>query len=142
MDDPVPVREPDGGEDLPGVVDRDGDRRLPAGDDQLLERRPVQVLHGDVVGALSLAAVVDRHDVRVREPGGVLRLAPEALDELLVAGMPLVEHLDRDPPAELLVLGEVHVRHPAGPELADDHVAPVEDLVDQRVRDRHRLQVR
>ena len=29
-------------------------------------------------------------------PGGVLRLAPEALDELLVARVPLVQHLQRD----------------------------------------------
>ena len=39
----------------------------------------------------------------------------------------VVEDLDRDAPAELLVLGEVDVRHPARAELADDPVAPVEE---------------
>ena len=43
----------------------------------------------------------------MREPGGVLRLAAEALDELLVAGVPVVEDFDRDSAAELLVGGEI-----------------------------------
>src|SRR5436190_39428 len=81
------------------------------------------------VPMIDLAAVVDRDDVRVREARGVLRLAPEALDELLVGGVPLVEDLDRDPPAELLVLGEVDVRHPACAELSHDAVAPGEQRV-------------
>src|SRR5581483_3979815 len=66
-----------------------------------------------------------------------LRLAAEALDELLVGRVPVVEQLQRNRPAELLVLGEVHVRHPARPELAPDHVAPVEDAVDEGVVRRH-----
>ena len=41
-----------------------------------------------------LAAVEDRDDVRMREPRGVRRLAPEALDELLVVHVPRVQHLD------------------------------------------------
>jgi hypothetical protein len=49
-----------------------------------LSVRPVEELHRDVVGVLGLAAVVDRDDVRVVERGGVLRLAAEALDELVV----------------------------------------------------------
>src|SRR5438034_7239319 len=47
-----------------------------------------------------LAAVVDRDDVRVREARCVLRLAPEALDELLVPGVAVVQDLDRDAPPE------------------------------------------
>ena len=65
----------------------------------------------------------------MRERGGVLRLAAEALDELLVVRVAVVEDLDRDPAAELLVLGEVDVRHPAGAELAHDLVATVEERV-------------
>ena len=133
VDDPVPVRGAECGEDLAGVVDRDLDRGLPAGDDQLLQRAPVEELHRDVVGALGLAAVVDRDDVRMREPGGVLRLAPEALHERVVGRVAVVEDLDRDPAAELLVLGEVDLRHPARTELADDAIATVEDGSDQRV---------
>ena len=51
---------------------------------ELLERAPVEVLHRDVVRVLGLAAVVDRDDVRMVQRGGVLRLAPEPLDELVV----------------------------------------------------------
>ena len=69
--------------------------------------------------------------------GGVLRLAAEALDELVVVRVAVVEDLDRDAAAELLVLGEVDVRHPARAELAHDPVAPVEERADERVRDGH-----
>src|SRR4029079_2428738 len=98
-----------------------------------------EVLHRDVVRALGVAAVVDRDDVRVGEPGGVLRLAAEALDELVVGRVPVVEDLDRDPAPELLVLGEIDVGHAAGAELADDLVTAVEDRVDQGVRYGHRF---
>lgn len=69
----------------------------------------------------------------MRETGGRLRLAAEALDEGVVRRVALVQDLDRDPPAELVVLGEVDGRHPARTELAQDAVAAVEDRVDQRV---------
>ena len=98
VDDPVPVREAERREDLARVVDRDAERRRAARDEQLLQRPPLDVLHRDVVRPLRVAAVVDRDDARVREPGGVLRLAAEALDELLVARVPVVEDLDRDAP--------------------------------------------
>ena len=124
-------------EDLARVVDRDRDRRRAVADEQLLERAPVEVLHRDVVGALGAAAVEDRDDVRVVEPGGALRLAPEALDELVVGGVPVVQQLQRDAAAELLVLGEIDVGHPARAELALDHVALVEDAVDQGVSGGH-----
>ena len=55
------------------------------------------------------------------------RLAAEALDELLVLGEVVVQHLDRDLAAEQLVLGEVHVGHPARAEARDHPVAPVDD---------------
>src|SRR5438034_5358527 len=84
-----------------------------------------------------LAAVVDRDDVRVREARCVLRLAPEALDELLVPGVAVVQDLDRDAPPELLVLGEIHVRHAARAELSHDAVPPVEEHVQELVGGRH-----
>ena len=117
VDDPVAVREAERREDLARVVDRDRHRQRAARDDQLLQRPPLDVLHRDVVGALGLAAVVDRDDVRVREAGRVRRLAAEALDELLVVRVPVVEDLDRDAAAELLILGEVHVAIPPEPSL-------------------------
>jgi hypothetical protein len=135
--DAVAVREPDRGEDLACVIDREMDRRGTTRDDQLLQRAAVEVLHRDVVRALRLAAVVDRDDVGVRETRRVLRLAAEALDELVVAGVAVVEDLDRDTPAEHFVLGEVDVRHAARAELAQDAIAPIEEGVDQGVGNRH-----
>ena len=137
VDEAVPVREPQRREDLPRVVDGDRHGRRPALEDQLLERLAVEVLHRDVVRPLGLAAVVDRDDVRVREARGVLRLVPEARDELVVAGVAVVEDLDRDAPAQLLVLREVDVRHSARAELAHDAVAPVEERVEELVGRRH-----
>ena len=80
VDDPAAVREPERMEDLARRVDRRGDRQRPLRDDPVLERPPLQVLHRDVVGALGLAAVVDRDDVRDGTgpprswpPGGIAR---------------------------------------------------------------------
>src|SRR5437588_12125127 len=137
MNDPVPVGEAKRGEDLAPVLDRDVDRSGAAADDQLLERATVEELHRDVVGVLRLTAVVDRDDVRMVERCGVLRLAAEALDELVVVPVAAVEDLDCDSAAELLVFGEVDIRHPAGPELALDPVATVEEGVDEGVAYRH-----
>ena len=134
MDDPVPVREADRLEQLLGVGDSRADRERAAGEDQLLEAAPLDHLHGDVVGALSLAAVVDGDDVRVGEPRGRLRLAPEALDEEIVLCVALVQDLDRDPAPEVLVLRQIDVCHPSGAELSEDPVAAVEERVDEGVR--------
>ena len=118
VDDAVAVRVAQRGEDLARVGDGHRHRAEPARADQLLERAPLDVLHDDVVGAVGLAAVEDRDDVRVREAGRVRRLAAEALDELLVVRVARVEHLDGDPASELLVFGEVDVGHAAAAELA------------------------
>ena len=137
VDDPVPVREARARRGSGARTRRDVDRRRAAADDELLQRAPVEVLHRDVVRVLGLAAVVDRDDVRMVERGGVLRLAAEPLDELLVVRVAVVEDLDRDAAAELLILREVDVGHPAGAELADDLVAPVEERVDEGVARGH-----
>ena len=137
VDEVLAVRDAQCGEDLARVVDRDRDRRGAAGGDQLLQAAPVEVLHRDVVGALGLPAVEDRDDVRVREARCVLRLAAEALDELLVVRVPVVQDLDRDPAAQFLVLGEVDVRHAAGAKLAHDLIATIEEGADERVRYGH-----
>jgi hypothetical protein len=133
VDDPVTVREAERVENLERVRDRLRDGERAAGEDELLEAAALDHLHGDVVRALCFAAVVDRDDVRVRERCGRLRLAPEALDEELVVRVAVVEDLDRDAAAELLVLGQIDIRHAPGAQLAQDAVAPVEERVDQRV---------
>src|SRR5438128_3839833 len=137
MHDPVSVREGECAEDLTRVVDRDRHRRRAVLDEQLLERAPVEVLHRDVVGAFGVAAVEDRNDARVVETRRALRLPPEPLDELLVGGVPVVQELQRDAAAELLVLGEVHIRHPARSELPLDHITGIERASDQCVAQAH-----
>ena len=127
VDDPVPVRVPERREHLADVRDRHGDGARAAGDEELLQRPSLDVLHDDVVRAVGLAAIEDRDDVRVREAGRVRCLAPEALDELRVVRVALVEHLDRDLATELLILGEPDVGHAAAPELALEPVAARED---------------
>ncbi len=139
MDDPVPVREAERLEDLVGVRERLRDRKRAARHDELLEAPALDHLHRDVVGALGLAAVVDRDDVRMRKGRGRLGLSAEALDEEIVVRVAIVQDLDRDAAAEVLVLGEVDVCHPAGAELAHDAVAAVEKSVDERVGARHLL---
>ena len=113
VDDPVLVGVPEGGEDLAGVRDRDGNGARAARHDQLLERAALDVLHHDEVRPVDDAAVVDRDDVRMRQPGRMGGLAPEPLHELLVARVPLVQDLHGHAPAELLILGEPDVGHAA-----------------------------
>ena len=137
VDDAVAVRVAQRREDLARVRDRDRNRAEAARADQLLQRASLDVLHDDVVRAVVLAAVEDRDDVRVREPRRVRRLAPEALDELVVVRVARVQHLDRDPSAELLVLGQVHVGHAAAAELARDAVAAGEEGAGEGVLCRH-----
>ena len=55
------------------------------------------------------------------------RLAAEALDELLVARVALVQDLDRDAAPELGVLRQPDVRHAARAELALEPVAAREE---------------
>ena len=114
VDDAAAVGEAGGAQDLHDDVDRrHGVERAVLADDRL-QRAPGDVLHRDVVGAVPLAAVEDADDVRVRQRGRAGGLAPEALDELLVLGEVVVQDLDRDLPAQQLVLGQVHVGHAAG----------------------------
>ena len=85
-----------GEQDLDGEVHRAPgvERRLVA--DDRLERAPGDVLHRDVVSALPLATVVDRHDVLVRQPRRGRGLAPEALHQLVIPSEPGMQELDGD----------------------------------------------
>src|SRR5205814_1220708 len=58
----------------------------PLATQQLPEVFALDVAHGDIVGAVDLADVVDRDDVGVMEIGGDARLLLEALDDHLVGG--------------------------------------------------------
>jgi hypothetical protein len=128
VDDPLAVRVAGRLQHLAdhrdALLDRD------PGVDQLLQRRPLDVLHGDVVGALPCAAVEDRDDVRVLQPGGRLGLALEAHHELAVLGEAPVEDLQGDPPVQGGVLGEPDFGHAAAPEFRLHLVTAVDDRAD------------
>ena len=127
VDDAVSMRVAKAGQDLARVGDGDGDGAGPPAADELLERPTLDVLHHDEVRAVRLPAVEDRDDVRVGESGRVRCFAAEALDELLVVRVALVQDLDGHAATELLVLGEVHVGHAAATELPRDAVTAGEE---------------
>ncbi len=89
----------------------------------VLERAVRQVLEHHVAPTGVLAVVVDRRDVRVRERRGRARLALEA------GGVGLhAEHLDRDTPAELLVLSEPDGAHRPASQRFEQAVTPGDHL--------------
>jgi hypothetical protein len=137
VDDPVPVCETERLEHLERVRDRLADGERTSGEDELLQAPALDDFHGDVVRPLGLTAVVDRDDVGMREPRRGLCLAAEPLDEELVVRVTVVQDLDGDAAPELLVLGQIDVRHAARAELPEDAVAPVEERVDQGVGNCH-----
>ena len=97
----------------------------------LRARLAVDVLHDDEVAARLVveAEVEDLHDVRVHEPRGGERLAPEARDEARVLGEVLGEQLDRDVALQPRVERELDGRHAADAEAALEPVAVGEELV-------------
>ena len=99
------------------------------------QRLAVDQLHHDVGPRVLLAVVEDAGDVRVGEPRGGPGLAPEPLDEPVVVGEALVEHLHGDRPPERRVLGFPHRAHAAPGERLDQAIPVPED--DVRVRARH-----
>src|SRR5205085_2032075 len=64
------------------------------------ERLALDVLHDDVRAARVLAGVEDRHDVRVRQPGGQPRLPGEPPPQLVVAADARREQLDGHAPMQ------------------------------------------
>ena len=67
---------------------------------------------------------------------------PEALDELLVLCVAVVQRFDGNAPPELLVIREVDGRHTARAELSHHEVPAVEDLVEPDVGSSHGYKVR
>ncbi len=90
--------------------------------DQFLEVRPVQQLHGQIELALLAAEVEDGDDVGMVQGRGGLRLALEALHELVVGGVELGHRLDRDVTVERPVVGAIDVAHGSGADLGEDEV--------------------
>ena len=69
--------------------------------------------HVQVEQAVDLAVAVDRHHVRIVEPGRGLRFAPEPLLEDRVLGEMVRQHLERDDAIGLGVVGPVDLAHTA-----------------------------
>ena len=137
VDDAVAMRVAKPGEDLARVRDGDGNGAGSPAANELLERPALDVLHHDEVRAVRLPPVEDRDDVRVGEAGRMRCLAAEALDELLVVRVALVQDLDGHAATQLLILGEVHVGHAAAPELPRDPVSTGEECAAEGVLSRH-----
>ena len=93
-----------------------GAREPPLQAQALGERLAAHVAHDEVPDPADLAEGVERENARVREPRDGARLPAEALDELVVLVVVLVEDFQRDIALEQRVARAVHARHPAGAE--------------------------
>ena len=76
-----------------------------------IERKTVDVARGE-----------ERHDMRMLQPRRELDLALETLGGHSGAKLRR-QYLDDDAPAESLLLGQKHARHPAAAQLPLDHVS-------------------
>ena len=106
--------------DLDSQFDDPGRLQRPV-PDELRQRLPVDILHGDVADAAFLAHVVDVRDVGMGEGGGSPRFAREPLGKARVF-RPGRKDLERHPPLQPGVVGEVDLAHPALPKTPDDAV--------------------
>ena len=112
-----------------------------------VEHRPQapapEVLAHEVRDALVRARVVHVHHVGVVERGGGLGLGPEALEERRVVRHALVEHLDRDAPPQLRVVGQVDAARRTVAQRGDDAISTREDTADEiaQVRQRHEPEI-
>src|SRR5215470_16038798 len=90
--------------------------------DKVLQRAPIQKLHGDECLPILLANVVDGADVRMVQSRRRFRFTPEALQSLRVPGNTLREKLEGHETVESTVLGFVHHTHAATAKFFEDAV--------------------
>src|SRR5262245_30386180 len=107
------MREAEPARDLERNLERLPHVELPLPDDVLLEVLAVDVLEDDVLPTILLAAIDDRDDVGVLELCGRAGLTLEALHEVSVRAVLLVEDLQRDVALEQRVPGLVDAGHPS-----------------------------
>ena len=89
----------------------------------MLQRHPVQKLHGDERLLATLADVVNGADVGMVESGGGTSFTPETFQCQRVSGHVIRQELERNETTQLGVLGLVHDAHSTTAELFDDAVA-------------------
>ena len=116
----------------------DGMRRHgPAFAEQLTQRAALDQLHdqvGEARAVITEALVVDRDEPGILEPGHGARLALEPRQELGVARVPGIHHLEGHRAVQPKIQAAVHRGHPAGGDQGVHAVALVHDEADERVR--------
>ena len=127
VDEPGGVGETEGGGDFAGDLGGLLRVEVAVGPQDVGQRAPVDVLHGDEVRRGVLAPIEHVDDVRVVEVGRCLGFAAEALDEVRVDGELREQHLDRHLAIEQAVVADEDVGHPATPDALDQLVAIVDD---------------
>lgn len=130
VDDALLVGVLEGGRDLGAVADRLDLGHPSLGLEELAQGVPVHVLHHDETAALVDAGVEHANDVGMLEAGDDAGLTLERRDCVRIGsgGEGLAEELDRDPPAESLVLGQPDFGHAAGTEQAFEAVSSIYDV--------------
>ena len=93
------------------------------------DRRPVDVLHHDVVGVLPLPPVEYGDDVGVAEIRRRLGFPAEALDERPIDRQFGEQDLDRDRAVQEKISSQVDLGHPAAGNVVDHLIAVTEDLL-------------
>ena len=117
MDDPRLVGEREAVAQFFGELELPDNVQRRAAADDLGERLPLDVLHGDEGLVFMHADIEHRHDVRVAEAGDRSRLAGESLAQVVVV---LAKQLDRNLALERRIPREVQGAHAALADLADD----------------------
>jgi hypothetical protein len=96
--------------------------KLPFARQPVAERLPLDEWHDEEEEPVRVARVVERQDVRVRQPGAQLDLAEEPLRAKRLGEFG-THHLHRHGAMVLQVLGEIHGGHPAATQFPLDAVA-------------------
>ncbi len=124
--------------DLARDLERVLEGQAPLALQPVAQRFALYVRHHVVQHPGGLTGVVQRQDVRVGETRDDLDLAEEALGAER-GGQLRPQDLQRDLPAEALVVGQVDEGHAAAPELALDGVAAGEGIGQTVLDVAHRL---
>ncbi len=90
----------------------------------LRERLAFDVLHHQKIGAVLVADVVERADVRMIQAGDGLCFALEALAQFGAIGEMSGQNFDRDDAVEARVAGFVHLAHSARTDGGENFVGP------------------
>jgi hypothetical protein len=132
MDDPGPMDDGERRGQVPDHPPGGGGVEGPVGPQRVGQRPARDVLHHDEVEPVLRPRVVDRDEVRVRDPRGGEGLPAEALDEARVLRQPAAQDLQGDRPVEDPVGRAVDLGHAAASEELADRVAVGEHAAFER----------